>query len=236
MKYVKMILTMRVAASAICLSMIMAISGCLDDVSVPKVDPIAYVTLYHGSPNGPDLDIEVDGNQTNAVRFKYADYTTYAAFFVGERNFGFGPYSSSSIDVEGDFTLEENKFYSLFIAGEYADAELVFINDNTTLPAVGKAKIRVINLSPDAGDIDLKILGAADNLASDISFKENTAFIEVPSGLTDFEVRASDDDELLASVPDAQLNEGWIYTIIIRGYETPPDGNTNVLAAQIVRN
>lgn len=236
MKYVKMILTMRIAASAIFLSMILALTGCLDEGSAPKVTPVAYVAIYHGSPNGPDLDIEVDGKQISTARFKYADYTGYGAYFVGNRNFGFGPYSSSSIDLEDDFTLEIDKFYSLYIVGEYADAELVFLNDNTELPAVGKTKIRVINLSPDAGDIDLKIVDAANNLASDLSFKENSAFIEVTTAVTDFEIRASDDDEVLLSIPDVALNERWIYTIIIRGYETTPDGNTNVLAAQIVRN
>lgn len=236
MKYVKMILNIRVAAWTLCLSTVLAFTGCLDESSAPDVQPIAYVALYHGSPDGPGLDVEVDNNQIYSTSFDYAEYTGYEWYRTGERNFKFGPFSSSSVDLEDDFTLEEDKFYSLYIAGEYDDAELIFLNDNTGLPASGKAKIRVINLSPDAGNVDLKIAEAGSNLVSDLEFKDNTDFIEIDAEETDFEIRASDDDELLLSIPNTTVQNQYIYTIIIRGYDTPPDGSTKVLAAQIVRN
>lgn len=235
MKYVKMILNIRVAAWAVCLSAMLAFTGCLDESSAPDLEPIAYVAIYHGSPDGPDLGVRVD-NTLIHTGFGFADYTGYEWYRVGERNFKFGPVSSSSIDLEDDFTLEEDKFYSLYIVGEYDDAELIFLNDNTGLPASGKAKIRVINLSPDAGDIDLKVAAATSNWVSDLSFKENTDFIEIDATEFDLEIRASDDDELLAEIPNRQFQNQYIYTIIIRGYDTPPGGNTNVLAAQFVRN
>lgn len=236
MKFVKMILNIRVAAWAFCLSTLLAFTGCLDESTPQNNTPIAWVALYHGSPDGPNLDIEVGGDQLNSAPFTYATYTGYGAYYVGDRTFGFGPYSSNSIDLEDTYTLEKDKLYSIFIAGEYEDAELIFLNDDTTVPPVGKTKIRVINLSPDAGDIDLKITDAASNLVSDLSFKENTEYIEIEDGVIDFEIRASDDDELIVSIPDADLREQLTYTIVLRGYITPPTGNTNTKAAQILRN
>jgi Domain of unknown function (DUF4397) len=226
----------RLAAVMVLLLMV-ALTGCLDDGDNTNLNvPVAYVSLYHGSPDAPDLDVEVDGRQINAYPFEYTDYTGYQRFYTGNRNFKFGPYASSSINIDTTVTFEKNKAYSVFVAGEFTNGGIVVLNDNSEQPASGKAKVRVINLSPDAGEVDLVYGDDAKPVAADLMFREASEFKEVNAAEYDFQVRSSGNDEVLLTVPDIDLQSRYYYTIIIRGFETPPGGNSNVLAAQIVVN
>lgn len=236
MNNVKKILNNKLTAWALSCTLLIAFTGCLDDgPSVPNT-PVALVKLYHGSPNAPALDIEVDNSQINSGPFLYAEVTSYLAFYTGNRNLKFGPYASSSVNIDTTLAFEANKAYSVFVAGEIANAEVVVLTDTADEASTGKAKVRIINLSPDAGNVDFRIAGETGQLATDLEFKDATAFTEVDAGEIDFEVYASDDDELLLSLPNTTIQSRYFYTIVIRGYDTPPSGNTNVLAAQVLLN
>lgn len=237
MNSVKKIFSKKLAAWTLSCVMLLAFTSCLDDDD-PKIEnvPVAYVSLYHGSPDAPDLDIEVDGRQINAYPFEYTDYTGYLRFYTGKRNLRFGPYASSSINIDTTIEFDANQLYSVFVVDEFEDADVVVTHDNSDAPAKDMAKIRVINLSPDAGDIDLAANGDEEAWSSDLAFKESSDFMEVDAAEYDFQVRSSANNDLLLSVPDIQLQPRYFYTIIIRGFETPPGGNGNVLAAQVVVN
>lgn len=237
MNTVKKIFNNKISAWSIIFAVLFSFTSCLDDDDPSTTNiPVAYVALYHGSPDAPALDIEVDNNQINTAPFDYAEYTNYLRFYTGNRNLKFGPYASSSVNIDTTIMFEPNKGYSVFIVDEFENGEVVVLNDNADPAASGKAKVRVINLSPDAGNVDLMVAGETDNWAADLEFKDATEFTEVNAGEFDFEVRASDNDELLLTLPNTHLQSRYFYTIIIRGYDTPPEGNTNVLAAQIVLN
>lgn len=215
----------------------LVLTSCLDDDDNDNERiPVALVSLYQGSPDAPDLDIEVDNTTVNYYPFEYADYTGYLRFYTGERNLQFGPFGASNIVLDTTLTFEENRIYSVFVVDEYEEISVVVLNDNSDQPASGKSKVRVVNLSPDAAPVNVVVAGEANVIADDIHFKEASDFMEVDSDQYDLQVRNASDDELLLSVPDMNLLPGYYYTIIIRGYVDPPEGNTSVLSAQVVVN
>ena len=62
------------------------VTACMnDDDDNAITEPIAFVSLYHGSPNAPDSDVEVDNRQINTYPLEYTDYTGYLRFYTGER-------------------------------------------------------------------------------------------------------------------------------------------------------
>lgn len=237
MNCVKKILRNRSIAWALACTMFILITGCMDDDD-PNITnvPVAYVSFFHGSPNAPGLNVEVDNKPINGSPFDYAGHTGYLRLYPGDRNLKFGPYASSSVNIDTIITFEANKAYSVFVADEFENGSVVVLSDNADPAASGKAKVRIINLSPNAGDIDFKAVGETNPWATDLKFKDATGFTEVDAGEFDFEVRASDNDALLLSVPNTRLESRYFYTIVIRGYDTPPGGNVNVLAAQLIVN
>jgi hypothetical protein len=217
--------------------MTLTITGCLDDDSPARPNfPVAFVSIYNGSPNGPDLDIQVDNKQINPTPFEYGDFSGYLRFYTGDRNLKFGPAEASSVNIDTTVTFERNKVYSVFVVDEYENASVVVLTDNSDLPAEGKAKVRVIHLSPDAPEIDVAIEGETGVIADNLSFKETSSIVEVDADELTFKVLSADGSEVLLTVPSINLQSRGYYTIIVRGYATPPDGNPNVLSAQIVRN
>jgi len=197
--------------------------------------PVSYVSLYNASPNAPDLDIVVDDRQINSYPFEYSDHTGYLRFYTGDRNLKLGPFGASNIVVDTTVTLEDEKAYSIFVVDKFTSASLLILNDNSEAPASGKAKIRFVNLSPDGETVQLRVKGEATSLTEGKSFKEATDFFEVDAKTFDFEVINESNNESQLQLP-VDFQEGWFYTILVRGYTTPPAGNTNVLSADVLVN
>jgi hypothetical protein len=227
-------------AVAFALTALLFTFGCLDDDdnddNTMFDGPLALVSLYNASPNSPGLDIEVDGNQINFNSFDYADYSGYLRFFTGTRDLRLTPHSANNSVFDTTVVFEEDKVYSIFVADEYDDISLLILNDNDEPASTGKAKVRLVNLSPDAGTLDLTVDGDADIVANGLSFKDASEFKEIDEDSYNFVVRDASNDEILLNLPDVDLRAGYFYTIIVRGYETPPNGNSNFLSGQVVLN
>jgi hypothetical protein len=50
----------------------------------------------------------------------------------------------------------------------------------------------------------------------------------------DLEITSAGNAKVL-ELPDIEFHEGAVYTVVVRGYSTPPSGNNNVLSAEVVR-
>lgn len=223
----------------IILSLIVALtfSSCDNDDDVVPADPVAFVSLYHASPDAPDLDIMVDNRRINTYSFEYGQYTGYLRFYTGDRNLKFGPSGASNVVVDTTTTFNESTAYSVFVVDDYSNLDALILEDVYDTPTEGNAMIRFVHLSPDAPAVDLAIEGEAGVLVEDQEFKETPEFIEISADQYDFEVRNSQDsDDVLLSVPDITLQSGWYYSIIVRGYAIPPAGNSNVMTAHVIVN
>lgn len=211
--------------------------SCNDD-DEPQVDPtpVAFVSLYHASPDAPDLSIVVDDQPINTYPLDYSEFTGYLRFRTGDRNLKFGPFGASNIVIDTTVTFTEGSVYSVFVVDDYNDASVLVLNDNSENPADGKAKIRFLNLSPDSEEISLLANGESGALFSGQAFKETSDFTEVNAGAYNFQVTSTGGGDNVLSIPDINLRPGWFYTIVVRGYENPPGGNTNVISAEVIVN
>ncbi len=214
-------------------------AGCkLDDNDSPELPPVAYVSLYNASPNSPGLSIMVDRKVINNNSFDYSDHTGYLRFITGERMLEFGPYGANNVIADTTVKFEDGKAYSVFVVDNYDHADVLVLNDDTSEPATGKAKVRFLNLSPDAPEVNLDIAGTDSTgdstLFASQSFKESSEFIELDAKLYDFKVKLASDENVLLSVPNATFQDGWTYTILVRGFRTPPGGSSSVLSAEVI--
>jgi hypothetical protein len=209
-------------------------TGCkLDNDNEVTVVPAAYVQVYQASPDAPSLDIILDQKVINNSRFDYADNTGYLRFFAGDRTLQFGPAGASNVVADTTMKFEDGKAYSVFVVDTYNKADLLVLNDDTSKPEAGKARVRFLNLSPDAPDVDFQLVGAETPIASGISFKEVTPATSIDANKYAFQVKTTSGDVLL-SLPNVVLLDGWSYTVIVRGFKNPPNGSESVLSAEVI--
>lgn len=215
-------------------TLIFVLSSCLDnDDHESQVLPVAYVSIYHESPNAPELDVFVDERPVN--RLEFTDYTGYMNFYTGDRNFKINSFNASNTLVDTTYNFVDGGFYSLFIVNNVPTVETLIVRDSASTPGEGKAKVRFINLSPDAPALDV-IEGESTSLFSAQSFKNASDFVEVNATTDSFAVNAVGTTEELVSVKDVNLNSGGFYTIIVRGFANPPSGNTNGLNIEVIKH
>lgn len=224
----------------LCFSLIMmTMAGCKDDdddiTPVPEPDSVAYVSLYHVSPDAPPLAIRVDDNRINFNPFEYTEHTGYLRFYTGERNLLFTPFDASNTLLQTNVNLEDDMLYSVFVTGTANDLEALVTEDEIPEADAGNSLVRVVHASPDAPAVDLSTTGD-EPLFSDVAYRNASEFTEIPAGSTSFEITAMGGDEVIATVDNVNFLPGRVYTLLIRGYQNPPAGNTNALSIQIVPN
>jgi len=191
----------------------------------------ALVSLFHTSPDGPNLDILVDNEKINNVPFEYGKNTGYLQFSPGNRNLKFRPYGGGAIAIDQTITLEPDEDFSVFVVDEYDKATVISLWDNPDPPAAGNARVRFINLSPDSQPLQLKIKDVTIPLTVGTSFKEASQFMNVEAKSQDFQITSG--GNVVLELPGSVLQDQWYYTIYVIGYVTPPTGNTNTLSAQV---
>lgn len=223
--------------------MALSMTGCDDDDDGDNVEPvsIAYVSLYHASPDAPPVDIIMENGQINYYPLQYTRSSGYLNFYSGDRNMRVRPANDANVIIDTTFTFTEGAAYSLFYVNPLSDIEALLIQDEFEVPEEGNAAVRFIHLSPDAPAFDL-VHAVDDGEAGPTTIADNQAYLEasdfmtVDSGSQSFQVMAEGSEEALLSIPDVNLASGGVYTIVVRGFHAPPGGNTNTLGAQILIN
>ncbi|PZR32304.1 MAG: hypothetical protein DI538_19725 [Azospira oryzae] len=213
------------------------LSSCLKSSDPVPVTPTSYASFYHGSPDTGGLDILLDGTKLNSTAFAYGNYSGYASFEVGANTFRFTPTGSTTGLKETTFNFENGKLYSIFIINNLANLETMMVRDTATaLSSSGKAGIRLVHLSPDAPEINIYTTGSnAKLLFGSRQFKTATDFTEIDANVYTFDIKTSDGTKL-ATVENMSFASGRYYTLVVRGFVTPPSGNTNTITLQQLVN
>jgi hypothetical protein len=200
------------------------LSSCLknDDNEVEQI--ISALTVVNGAPDAPAFDFVlnrelVSSNVLFGIRIPYFylySGPNQASFY--SRGTTTAPIYSSTIN------LTQGKFYSLFLTGLQTDSlTSLLTEDDLTQPATGKAKLRFINLSPDAGVLDFAIVPGS-LFTSQKNFKEYTSFSEVDPGTYSATFTSSTGNSVNYNF-DLKLDPGLIYTVWARGLVVTADEN-----------
>ncbi len=211
-------------------------TSCLDDEPAPEPSPVAYVSLYHMSPVASSLSILVDNNRINSNAFSYTDYSGYLRFSPGERTLKFTPFNAANAIIESDIELLEDSIYSAFITGTMDDLELMVVNDKINFEDRENSLIRILHASPDAPAVKLVFSDEQQAIFDNLVYRSISEFEEISSDNATFEIRNADTDELISTVTNYDFAAENFYTIVVRGFVDPEDGNDNELNVQVIRN
>lgn len=97
------------------------------------------------------------------------------------------------------------------------NAEIRLIDDDLAAPADGKARVRIVDASPDLEKLDVYATGRNDALSQGVEFGRDSKYADVEPVSGALEVRRAGENIATLTVPDVRLAAGRLYTIIVIG-------------------
>jgi hypothetical protein len=155
------------------------------------------IRLAHFSPDAPVMDVYLvgfDGEEQrvlNGLGFgEVSDYTPLAAgnyTFLLRRA---GSPADADPWVTASADLEEGRAYTFAAMGPRSDVKQVLVTDDLAPPPAGEAKVRLIQASSSAGEVDVS---DSDGwvLAEAAAFGSTTEYAAIPAGPRTVEVVAA---------------------------------------------
>jgi hypothetical protein len=219
-------------------ALLVLLVSCTNDDEDFVTEPleVSYVSIYHASPDAPAFDIILDGRVINREPFEYSSYSGYLNFFTGDRNIQFHSINADNALIDTTFNFVAGSAYSLFAVDKLSGGiEALLVVDSAASPAQGKAMVRFIHLSPDSEAFNIAVRGVSgDPLFEGKSFRQSTAFREIDASIYTFNINKADSPEVVLSAEDIEIRPGGFYTILVRGFVNPPQGNTNALSVEVL--
>jgi len=182
-----------------------------------RTDEDASIRFVHASPDAPAVDVIVDGAPV-AENLAFGTSTEYLPFPSGEHQVQVVPTGSGaeSAVLDEKVDLDSGGAYIFAAAGLLNDiqaktyqVDLDDLDDN-------QGRVRLIHLSPDAGDVDLYVTGG-DKWFDKVDFPNASDFKGVDAGSYDLEVRAHDSDTVALTLSGFEVQQGRAYDVIVLG-------------------
>lgn len=209
----------------------------------------AKIIFVNAAPNGATDPVQArreiavypsyNGVQFNTFPIKFPWSNGYKAFPPGTMAMRFDTAQSQANNPPGaaarvaelSFPTKADAYYSVYALGTAQKVEPVVLEDDLTLPAPGKAKLRVMNYSPDAGPVDVVITGGAPQpitVASNLTYKGVRDFFEIDPGTYTIEVRVAGTTTRIGNArSNVFIDRNGCYSIWTAGFRTlPSPGNT----------
>ena len=182
---------------------------------------VGYVRLAHLSPDTPAVDVYVS-SLTGAIEQKKFDAVGYGvvskylalppgSYAVAMRTPGAAATSPPILSTQA--TVEEGKAYTVAGVGRFADLGLRVIVDDLTLPANGKAKVRVVQASVRQPVLDVVVAGG-ETIATGVQFASTTGYQQVAPGRWTLRLSAPNTSSPAGTV-SAPLGAGNVYSLIV---------------------
>jgi hypothetical protein len=193
----------------------------------------ASVLVVHGSPDAPGVDLLVDGLVVNSSAFEFPNNTGYLSVGAGDRNIKVNASGTDITVINATLNFDAYADYSVFAVDVLANISPLVIVDDLTSPASGNAHVRFLHLSPDAPAVDITLTDGTI-VFGDYEFKEYSAFMPLPAGTYDLQVRAAGTDVVVLDLPGITLQNGMIYSVFAKGLLN--GSGKGALGAEIIVN
>ena len=185
------------------------------------------VRVAHLAPDIPAVDVYVDGEPVSELtNIPYGIVSAYLPLSPGAHSIQvYAGEATSQAPIEADAEFRGGTAYTVGVVGsgdEGAPTAEVYQDDNS-IPPEGKAKLRVVNASPDAGPVDVVPEGDGEKLVSALEFPNASDYAEVPAetspDVSDYNVvpKAKGIEPWPLPMPYTSLKSGTVYTAFIIG-------------------
>jgi Domain of unknown function (DUF4397) len=179
----------------------------------PLANP-SFVRVIHASPYVGTADVFVDGSKLLSS-FGFGAVTGYATVPAGPHKVQIalvGKGIGASV-ISETLTVSPGAAYTVAAIGSQPSSLSlqVFVDDNLLTP--GSAKLRVYQLSPDAGAVS--VAAAGNTLLSGVGYQSASNYLTVASGSYNFNVSSLANNTTLSA--SASLNANTVESLFVVG-------------------
>ncbi len=229
------------AAVVVSAAFVLSFAACSGDTVIPAPAPSANIAVVHASPNGPAVELRLDDNLLYSVAgsglvgipylgstFAATTSAGYLNIAAGKRNFKvFGTTTAATIAtqvaadrkpvINADVTFDADKYYSIFASDSVSKLTPIIVEDDISLPATGKAKVRFAHMAVGAPNVDIAVKTVGNLLFTNRTFKSVSDFISVDPGTIALEVRPTGTTTVALNAT-VTVAANRVYTIMARGF------------------
>ena len=201
-----------VAALALALAMPAGLVRAQDDVA--RAD--ATLRIIHASPDAPAVDVLVDG-QPLLENVKPDSASEYQAISPEKHRVQIVPagQTADAALVDEEIDAAPGAAYIAAVYGRLNDLQGAIIDVDLSEIEPGHARVRLLNFSPDTGNVDLAETGG-DVWFDDVALGEVTDYRDVTPGGISADLRG-DDDRVLQTIPELGFAEARVYDVVVLG-------------------
>ncbi len=176
----------------------------------------AQIMMTQASPDAPAVDVYVD-DLIVARDFEYPNSTRYVTLDPVEHKITLRVAGEEQIVLESTIILDADTHYSYFACDSLSKISDLLLVDDFSSPEIDRARLRFVNLSPNAPALDLTDADGAV-LFANIPFRGATDFIGIDAGLVDLQLRRAGTDEIVLELNNLTLAPYAAFTIWAKGF------------------
>lgn len=175
------------------------------------------INIIHASPDAPAVDVYLDGTAalTNLAFGTASGWVAVPAGAYKVQVTATGAAIDTAV-IDADVTLEGGAAYEVAAVGLLANIQPAVNQVNLSATAADSARVRVIHASPDAPAVDVAVTGG-DVLVPNLAFPSTSAYLDVPAGSYDLEVRPTGTTDVALALPGVTLDATIVYSVYAIG-------------------
>ncbi|RDC55503.1 DUF4397 domain-containing protein [Pedobacter chinensis] len=174
----------------------------------------ARVKMINAAQTETDQDVYIDGEKRSISALAFSETTDYLKISSGSRSVKF--IGSTNLETEATLNFTPSITYSTFLVNDRNGVrEIVSYEDNLSNTESGKAKIKLINLTPYFSTGINVSVQAGTQFVNGLLYKEASAYFSVDAGMNlRYNVVGSGS---IKTIDGVNLEAGKIYTIWFSG-------------------
>jgi hypothetical protein len=198
---------------------------------------VALIRTVYAIPAGSTVDVFADENRI-FDSLAYRTVTPYREIAAQRYSFRLLPAGLNLAEplATNSERLRAGSYYTVFaVPGDGEAASLRVVTDRNVLPDAGKARLRVVHASRDAGEFDVFALGRQEALFDGVDFQSVTDYLAVDPFVGALELKPDHQSGTMLTIPQIRLDAGKSYTLIVVGrVRTDPRLDTILVEDQAV--
>jgi hypothetical protein len=174
--------------------------------------PVGFVRVAHFSPDGPEVDVYVDGARAlSGVAYKAV--SSYQPLPAGGHTVDVGAAGASTrVLTSRSLDVEAGSYQTVAVAGTMSRLTTAVLDDDAGAPGPAGAEVRAMQFALDVPAVDIAVRGGPV-LFSSVTFPNATGYASFPVGSSDLEFRAAGTDQVLLTASGITVRAGMVESL-----------------------